>query len=179
MIVGLLVLGFFLSLDNFRVLIALFTVPLILGRSLQGALAFGLWAVVMPLAGLMLGNYVGKTTGTVAEYVGSVALGAYGLYLLIGALRNPEPEEVDHPWALFGIPLSLSLDNLLAGAGLGLLGFAPWISATVFGLTTVVMSLVGLHVGRVAARLIRIRSDLLSGVALIVAAIVLPIAFGN
>jgi putative Mn2+ efflux pump MntP len=62
---------------------------------------------------------------------------------------------------------------------LGLLGFAPWISATVFGLTTVVMSLVGLHVGRVAARLIRIRSDLLSGVALIVAAIVLPIAFGN
>jgi putative Mn2+ efflux pump MntP len=102
-----------------------------------------------------------------------------GLYLLIGALRNPEPDEIDHPWALFGIPLSLSLDNLLAGAGLGLLGFAPWISATAFGLTTAVMSLVGLHVGRAAARLIRIRSDLLSGVALIVAAVVLPIAFGN
>jgi manganese efflux pump family protein len=143
------------------------------------ALVFGLWDGAMPLAGLMLGNYVGETTGTVAEYVGSVALGAYGLYLLIGALRNPEPEEIDHPWALFGIPLSLSLDNLLAGAGLGLLGFAPWISATVFGLTTAVMSLVGLHVGRVAARLIHIRSDLLSGVALIVAAVVLPIAFGN
>jgi manganese efflux pump family protein len=179
MIVELLVLGFFLSLDNFRVSIALGTVPFNVRRSVQVALVFGLWDGAMPLAGLLLGNYVGETTGTVAEYVGSVALGAYGLYLLIGALRNPEPEEIDHPWALFGIPLSLSLDNLLAGAGLGLLGFAPWISATVFGLTTAVMSLVGLHVGRVAARLIHIRSDLLSGVALIVAAVVLPIAFGN
>ncbi|GAA1177084.1 manganese efflux pump MntP family protein [Pseudonocardia alaniniphila] len=179
MIVELLVLGFFLSLDNFRVAIALGTVPFSVRRSLQVALVFGLWDGVMPLVGLMLGNYVSQSTGTVAEYVGSAALGAYGLYLLIGALRKPEPEEIDHPWALFGIPLSLSLDNLLAGAGLGLLGFAPWISATVFGLTTAVMSLVGLHVGRVAARLIRIRSDLLSGVALIVAAVVLPIAFGN
>src|SRR3954466_10618352 len=172
MIVELLVLGFFLSLDNFRVAIALGTVPFSVRRSLQGALVFGLWDCVMPLVGLMLGNYVGETPGTVAEYVGSVALGAYGVYLLIGALRNPEPEEIDHPWALFGIPLSLSLDNLLAGASLGLLGFSPVFSATVFGATTAVMSVAGLFLGRALGRLIRIRADLLSGVALILAAIV-------
>jgi putative Mn2+ efflux pump MntP len=59
-----------------------------------------------------------------------------------------------------------------------LLGFSPWLSATVFGIATALMSLVGLQLGRFAARLIRIRSDLLSGVALITAAIVLPMAFG-
>jgi putative Mn2+ efflux pump MntP len=179
MITELLILSFALSLDNFRVAIALGTVPFGFRRAVQVALTFGLWDGVMPLVGLLVGNYVGETTGTVAEYVGSAALGGYGLYLLIGALRKPEPEQVDQPWALFGIPLSLSLDNLLAGAGLGLLGFSPWISATVFGVTTALMSLVGLQLGRAAARLIRIRSDLLSGIALIVAAIVLPIAFGN
>jgi putative Mn2+ efflux pump MntP len=42
-----------------------------------------------------------------------------------------------------------------------------------------VMSMVGMCLGRVVGRLIRIRADLLSGVTLIVAAIVLPLAFGG
>lgn len=178
MIVELLVLGFVLSLDNFRASIALGTVPFSFRRTLQVALMFGLWDAVMPLAGLLLGSYVSEATGTIAEYVGAIVLGGYGLFLLIHALRNPEPDELDHPWALFGIPFSLSFDNLLAGTSLGLLGFSPWISATVFGVITAVMSLVGLQLGRAAARLIRIRSDILSGVTLIIAAIVLPTVFG-
>ncbi len=156
MIWEVLVLGFVLSLDNFRVSIALGTVPFGVKRAVQVALTFGL-----------------------AEWVGAAALGGYGLYLVISALRNPEPDELDHPWALFGIPLSLSLDNLLAGASLGILGLSPWFSAAVFGVTTAVMSLVGLQLGRAAARLIRIRSDLLSGVTLMIAAVALPLVFGG
>ena len=115
----------------------------------------------------------------VAEWVGAAALGSYGLYLVITALRNPEPEELDHPWALFGIPFTLGLDNLFAGASLGLLGLSPWLSASVFGAITAVMSLIGLQIGRFAARLIRVRSDLLGGVTLIIAAVALPLVFGN
>jgi putative Mn2+ efflux pump MntP len=179
MIWELLVLGFALSLDNFRVSIALGTVPFGVRRVVQVALMFGLWDGVMPLIGLLLGGYVSDSIGPIAEIVGSIALGGYGLYLLGTALRNPEPREMDDPWALFGIPLSLSLDNLLAGASLGLLGFSPVFSATVFGATTAVMSIAGMFLGRVLGRLIRIRADLLSGVTLIIAAIVLPIAFGG
>jgi putative Mn2+ efflux pump MntP len=179
MIWQLLILGFALSLDNFRVSIALGTVPFGVRRVVQVALMFGLLDGVMPLAGLALGGYVGESIGPIAEIAGSIALGAYGLYLLVMALRNPEPAELDHPWALFGIPLTLSLDNLLAGASLGLLGFSPVFSATIFGATTAVMSMVGLCLGRALGRLIRIRTDLLSGVTLIIAAIVLPMAFGG
>jgi len=179
MIGELLVLGFVLSLDNFRVAIALGTVPFGVRRVVQVALMFGLWDGVMPLVGLLLGGYIGESVGEMAEIAGSIVLGGYGLYLLITALRNPEPEELDHPWALFGIPLSLSLDNLLAGASLGLLGFSPFVSATVFGVTTAVMSMAGLLLGRALGRLIKIRTDLFSGITLIVAAIVLPIAFGG
>jgi manganese efflux pump family protein len=177
MIVELLILGLVLSLDNFRASIALGTVPLTFRRTVQVALMFGLWDGVMPLVGLLLGAYVSEATGTIAEYVGAIVMGGYGVYLLISALRHPEPDELDHPWALFGIPFSLSLDNLLAGASLGLLGFPPWISAAVFAVTTALMSFMGLRLGRAAARIIRIRSDLLSGATLIIAAIVLPIAF--
>lgn len=178
MIIEMLILGFVLSLDNFRVAIALGTVPMRIGRALQVAAVFGFLDFVMPLVGLMLGGMVSESTGEIAEYVGSAALGGYGLYLLIGALRRPEPEKLDHPLALFGIPLTLSVDNLFAGAGLGLLGFSPWLSAGVFGVITAVMSLIGLRLGSAAARLIRIRSDVLAGITLITAAIVLPLAFG-
>ncbi|MDQ0382603.1 manganese efflux pump MntP [Amycolatopsis thermophila] len=179
MIWEVLALGFVLSLDNFRVSIALGTVPFGLKRAVQVALAFGLWDAVMPLAGLLVGHQIGESVGDVADVLGAAALGAYGVYLVISALRKPAPDEVDHPWALFGIPLTLSLDNLFAGASLGILGLSPWISATVFGAITAVLSLIGLQVGRAAARLIRIRSDLVSGVTLIIAAAALPLVFGG
>jgi putative Mn2+ efflux pump MntP len=179
MIWEVLIIGFVLSLDNFRVAIALGTVPFGLKRALQVAVVFGLWDGIMPLIGLLIGRQIGDAVGNVAELIGAAALGGYGLFLLISALRNPEPDELDHPWALFGIPLALSLDNLFAGASLGVLGLSPWSAAAVFGVMTALLSLVGLQVGRVAARLIRIRSDLLSGVALIIAAIALPLVFGG
>jgi putative Mn2+ efflux pump MntP len=179
MILELLVLGFVLSLDNFRISIALGTVPFGLKRAAQVALTFGLWDAIMPLVGLLIGNRIGEAVGNVADLVGAAALGAYGLYLVISALRNPEPEELDHPWALFGIPLTLSLDNLFAGASLGILGLSPLFSAAVFGVITAVMSLVGLQLGRAAAGLIRIRPDLLAGVTLVMAAVALPLVFGG
>jgi len=154
-------------------------VPFGLKRAVQVALTFGLWDTIMPLVGLLIGHEIGEAVGSVAEWVGAAALGAYGLYLVITALRNPEPDELDHPWALFGIPFTLSLDNLFAGASLGLLGLSPWLSAGVFRAITAVMSLIGLQLGRAAARLVRISSDLLGGVTLIIAAVALPLVFGN
>lgn len=166
-------------MDNFRSAVALGTVPFSIRRAIQIALIFGFWDAVAPLVGGLLGNLLGEALDPIADYVGPAVLGLYGVYLLVGALRNPAPDEVDHPWVtLFGMPLALSVDNLLAGTALGVLGFPPVIPAVTFGLMTVVMSFAGLCVGRVAARVIPIRSDLLSGISLVTAAIVLPIVFG-
>ena len=173
MIVELLALGFILSLDNFRASIALGTLPFSRLRAVQVALTFGLWDGLAPLVGVLLGGYFGQAIGLYAEYVGAAVMGGYGLYLLVHSLRSAAPEELDHPWMLFGIPLSLSLDNLLAGTSLGLLGFSPVFSATILAAITALMSFVGLCLGRVIGRLIRIRSDLLSGIALVIMAVVL------
>ena len=177
-IAGLLVLAVTLSWDNFRSSVALGTVPFGVRRAVQIALIFGFWDALAPLAGGLLGRYFGDAIGPIADYLGPAVMGAYGLYLLVGAARNPEPDELDHPWVtLFGLPLSLSVDNLIAGTGLGLLGFSPVIPAVIFGAVTAVTSFVGLWLGRLAVRAIPIRSDLLSAVSLLGAAIVLPLVF--
>jgi manganese efflux pump family protein len=142
-------------------------------RSVQVALMFGFWDGVAPLFGILVGHYWSEAIGSTAEYVGAIALGAYGLYLVIRAWRTPAPEELDRPWAVFGLVIPLSADNVVAGTSLGLLGFSPWLAAPVFGVITALMVLVGLQVGRAAAHVVRIRPDLLTGVALVVMATVL------
>jgi putative Mn2+ efflux pump MntP len=173
MIGSLLILGFTLSLDNFRTAIALGQLPLGWRQSMQVALVFGFCDGVAPLVGILIGRYWSETIGSTAEYVGAIALGLYGLFLVVQAWRTEAPEELDRPWAVFGLIVPLSADNIVAGTSLGLLGFSPWLAAPVFGAITALMALVGLYLGRAAAGLIRIRSDLLTGVTLVVMATVM------
>jgi putative Mn2+ efflux pump MntP len=172
MIGSLLILGFTLSLDNFRTAIALGGLQPSWRRSVQVAAMFGFWDGVAPLVGILIGHYWSDTIGETGEYIGAIALGAYGLFLVIRAWRTPAPE-FDKPWAVFGLLIPLSLDNIVAGASLGLLGVSPWLAPLVFGVCTTVMALIGLQLGRAAAHVIRIRPDLLTGVALVVMATVL------
>jgi putative Mn2+ efflux pump MntP len=160
-------------LDNFRTAIALGALRLKWRQAGQVALAFGFWDAVAPLVGILAGHYVSRTIGSSAEYAGAAALGAYGLYLLVQAWGTAAPEEFDQIRALFGLPLPLSLDNVVGGTSLGLLGFSPWLAAPIFGAITVVMSFLGLQLGRAAAHFVRIRSDVLTGVTLVVMATVL------
>jgi putative Mn2+ efflux pump MntP len=142
------------------------------------ALVFGFWDAVAPLVGIIGGVYLARAIGATADYVGAAVLGAYGLYLVVQAWRTPEPEEMDERWALFGLPLPLSVDNVVAGTSLGLLGYSPWLAPPLFGVITAVMTFVGLQVGRAAAHFIDIRSDLLTGVALLIMAVVLGFGLG-
>ena len=169
----LVVIGFTLSVDNFRSALLLGAFRLSWRRSLQVALVFGFWDAVAPLVGILGGAYLGEAIGETAQYVGAGLIAAYGVFLIVRARRTPEPDALDERWFLFGLPIPLSLDNIVAGTSLGLLGFSPWLAPPLFGIMTAVMTLVGLQVGRAAASLIRIRSDLLSGIALLIMAVLL------
>jgi putative Mn2+ efflux pump MntP len=176
-VISLLVLGFVLSLDNFRLAIALGAFKLSWRRALRIGAVFGFWDAFSPLVGLLIGRYFGQAIGPVADTLGPIVLAVYGLYLVVRSLKTQVPEEPDDRWVLFGMPLSLSLDNMVAGTGLGLLGFPPVFSAAVFGTITALMSFVGLQLGRVAARFIPIRSDLLTGIGLLIVAVVLVLGY--
>jgi manganese efflux pump family protein len=177
MIWNLLILGFTLSLDNFRTAVILGALRLTPRHAVQVAVVFGFWDTVAPLVGIIGGDYFAQTIGSSAEYLGAGVLGAYGLFLLVQSWRTPEPEELDQRWALFGLPLPLSVDNVIAGTSLGLLGFSPWVAPPLFGAITAVMTFVGLQIGRAAARYISLRSDLLTGVGLIIMAVAALLGF--
>lgn len=174
----LLLLGFTLSLDSFRVSLSLGAMKLTRARQAHIALAFALCDGLAPLVGLLAGQSLVKYVGAWVEYLGPFVLGLYGCYVIYVARRcggrDGEAQEQDH-WLVFGIPLSLSLDNLVAGASLGLIGFPPLLSAAVIGAMSGAMSLAGLRLGSAAAKYLPVRAEMLGGVALICIAVALAL----
>lgn len=158
---ALLSLALLVGLDNLQVAAAVGLLPMPPGRRLRLALAFGLCEGLMPLAGLALGHGLLRALGPWPEAVEVGVLVACGAVILGLALRAPGLEEAGAAgraeraqpapgWLLFGLPVSLSFDNLLAGVALGTMGYPLLVSALVVGAVSTALCLLGLFAaGRV------------------------------
>ncbi len=170
--IALLTLGFTLSLDNFRMSIALGGLKPTLRRSVRTSFIFALWDGIAPAVGIIVGQYMSEKISSTADVIAAAGLGAYGLFVVVRALRAPEHADPDMRWATRGLPVPLSVDNVAAGASLGLAGYSPWLAPLLFGVITFVMSVAGHQIGRAAAHFIpRIRTDLLTGLAFVAMAL--------
>jgi putative Mn2+ efflux pump MntP len=167
-VIALLTLGVTLSLDNFRMSIALGGLKPTLRRSVKTSFIFGLWDGIAPAVGIIAGHYLSQKIDSTADMIAAVGLGGYGLFVVVQALRSPEHPDPDLRMATRGLPLPLSVDNVAAGASLGLIGYSPWLAPALFGVTTFVMSVAGHQIGRTVAQFIpRLRTDLLTGLAFV------------
>jgi putative Mn2+ efflux pump MntP len=166
--VTLLLLGFALSLDSFRVSLGLGTLKLSRLRQLQIVIAFGVCDALAPLIGLLIGKSLLQVIGPWVEHLGPLLLCAYGVYVIYIAKRcaGSETAETDR-WMVLGLPLSLSLDNLIAGTTLGMIGFPVLLSVMIIGAMSSLFALVGLQLGKTAVNLLKFRADLVGGVVLI------------
>lgn len=172
----LLLLAFTLSLDSFRVSLGLGATRLRPARQAQIVLAFGLCDATAPLVGLLVGQSLVEYLGGWVEHIGPLVLCAYGAYVVYIA-RRCAGEEADEGgrWVVLGLPLSLSLDNLIAGASLGMIGFPVLLSVAIIGATSALLSLAGLWLGSKAINFLKIRTELIGGVALVLIALTLAL----
>jgi manganese efflux pump family protein len=178
--ISLLTLGLTLSLDNFRISIALGGLKPTLLRSVKTSAIFGLWDGLAPLVGIIVGHYLSDRIDSTADLVAALGLAGYGLFVVVRALRTPEHADPDLRWATRGLPLPLSIDNVAAGASLGLAGYSPWLAPPLFAVVTFAMSVAGHQLGRMAAHFVpRIRTDLLTGLAFIAMAALVATGAGG
>ena len=173
---AILSLGFTLSLDNFRTALVLGGMKPSLRQSVKTSFIFGLWDGLAPAVGILVGHFLSDKISSTADVIAAIGLGSYGLYVVVKALVSPEHADPDLRFATRGLPIPLSVDNVAAGAALGIAGFSPWIAPPVFGFITFVMSLAGHQIGRTAAHFVpRIRTDLLTGIAFVAMAVFLVV----
>ena len=174
---GLLSLGFVLSLDNFRSSLVLGGLKPTFLQSVKTSAIFGVWDGLAPVVGILVGHLLRDRLHNAADTGAMIGLGVYGVFLIIRALVSPQKADPDLRWARFGLPIPLSVDNVAAGAALGVAGYSPWLAPVLFGIMTFVMSVAGHQIGRTVAHFFtfipKLNLDLVTGAVFLLMAILM------
>jgi manganese efflux pump family protein len=167
-----LVFGVMAGTDNFQAACALGMLPLKAERKLALAAMFGVCESASTLAGLLTGQFV-RVYAFPGRFSGAIALLISGGVILYLSLTEHGVEGfASDGWMVFGLPLSLSMDNLVGGAGLGASGFPPILSAIVIGAVCSALSFAGFFFGGRGRALVPERATMISGVWLVTLAVI-------
>ncbi|MBV9497019.1 MAG: manganese efflux pump [Acidobacteria bacterium] len=164
----LLLLGVLAGIDNLQVAAALSVAPLSRMRRVLLAVAFTICETTSPLVGYALATSLRSRLGAMFDHATPFIVIGCGAAIVWLALREQDTAPiVNSNWTIFGLPLSLSLDNLLVGVSLGSFGYRPAVAALAIGGTSALLCLCGIVFGTRIRRLIPERAELASGAALI------------
>jgi len=175
---SLVLLALGLSMDATAVAMTSgFTAPRVRPRdALLLALLFGLSQGVMPLIGWAAGAHFASILSAWDHWVAFVLLGGIGAKMLYDAIRHEEhaaataPQDPRSPFDLHMLvllALATSIDALVAGLTLPLLGVPPLAAAGVIGATTFVLSLAGVEAGRRFGDKLGKKLDVVGGLVLV------------
>ena len=169
--IAVIFLGLALGLDSFRASLAMGSSGLGAARAFRVALAFGVCDGAAPLVGFALNRTTAAYFASWSELIAPAVLIGFGAYVLLKRLEDEEAEP-EGGWAVLGVPLCLSLDNLVAGIGLGTLSLPVVPSAILIGALSGAMSLAGLALGRLGRLSLPASVERLSGLLLVALGVV-------
>jgi len=137
--------------------------------------------IFMPLIGLWLGDFLGKSMGKTAAFIGALVLIFIGLQMLKDAWEkrssgiscpNVKPlKQNSFPvglWALMLISLSVSLDALTAGLGLGVMHVNLMLTVVTVGIVAGLMTFLGLAFGNKLGTWLGVKANFFGGTILII-----------
>lgn len=172
---GILLLAFGLSMDAMAVAAArgLGARKIRLRHVALVASFFGGFQALMPLIGFLLGRQVGPFVAAWDHWIIFGVLGGIGAKMIWEAVHGGAAELAPDEAALFGLRVMLvlaiatSIDALAAGFTLPLLGAPLVLSLATIGITTAILSALGLFAGHRFGTALGRRLDVLGGVVLI------------
>ncbi|MBW5445954.1 manganese efflux pump [Cohnella sp. CFH 77786] len=109
-----------------------------------------LFHILMPLGGMVTGQYVSSLLGGVATSAAGALLLLLGGHMVYSSLRGDKSESIDHRtgWGLLVFSLSVSIDSFSVGVSLGMFSGHLLFTVLMFGFFGGLMSVLGLLLGR-------------------------------
>lgn len=143
------------------------------GQFLKIAAMFGLFQAAMPILGWAVADRFSAAIDAWQHWIAFVLLAGIGAKMLYEARNVPAEGDGAKVEAAFGfwrvtvLAVATSIDALAAGVTLPTLGVPVLVAASVIGVTTMVLSLVGVVLGRHFGARVGRKLDALGGVLLI------------
>jgi manganese efflux pump family protein len=165
-----------LCLDTLVVAAALGASGLAPRKRLRVTLLLAGFEALMPLVGVGVGQALGRAVGSGAGYIASAALVAFGVFLLLADDDHDETEKVvmlskAQGFALVGLGVSISLDELAVGFSIGLLHVPLFAAIVLIAIQAFVAAQIGVRLGArlgdaARGRIAQLASFMLIGVGL-------------
>jgi putative Mn2+ efflux pump MntP len=140
------------------------------GQNFRIAWHFGLFQALMPLIGWVLGKGMDRWVGQWDHWVAFFLLLGVGGHMLWEAMTHGEERaqtDRSRKWSLVMLSTAVSIDALVVGVAFGVREISPWWPCLLIGITTGIMSLIGLHLGRRAKAKFGKPAEILGGIVLI------------
>jgi len=143
-----------------------------LREALRTGLIFGVIEGLTPLVGWAAGRVAAPYVTAWDHWIAFTLLGVIGLLMIKAGLSDDNAEE-EKPqthgfWVLAVTGLATSIDAMVVGAGLAMMGADILVTAAAIAVSTFVMVTAGVMLGRVLGVIAGKRAELAGGVILIV-----------
>ena len=171
-----------LAIDTFVLGTALGAAGLMKRARLRTSLILTSFEAGMPVVGFLVGAAIGGVIGRWADYFAAAVLAVAGAWML----RSDDDEngeeqrsvrllESAHGWAIVVLGLSISLDELAIGFGVGLLRLPLLLLVGLIAVQAFLAAQIGLRLGSHLAERARQAAGRLAGALLVLAAVLVAV----
>ncbi|QMV41768.1 manganese efflux pump MntP [Cohnella cholangitidis] len=164
----ILVMAVALGMDAFSLGVGIGLKGVRLYDILKLSTIIAIFHVLMPLGGMVTGQYVSGLLGGIATSVAGALLLLLGGHMVYSSLRGESVDSFDHRtvWGMLVFSFSVSIDSFSVGVSLGMFSAHVWLTVLMFGFFGGLMSVMGLMLGRRASRSLGEYGEALGGVIL-------------
>jgi putative Mn2+ efflux pump MntP len=138
--------------------------------ALKAGAVFGVVEAMTPLIGWALGMVAAGLVERIDHWIAFVLLAAVGGKMIWESFQPVEEDgeapRISGPLALIATAIGTSIDAAAVGVGLAFLGVNIWIIALCIGLTTFVLTTIGMLIGKIVGGRFGKKAEFLGGVAL-------------
>jgi len=143
-----------------------------LSGAVKAGLVFGVIEAITPLIGWALGMVAAGLVERIDHWIAFGLLAAVGGKMSWEATRplagdSGEAPRRSGPWGLIATAVGTSIDAAAVGVGLAFIGANIWVIAASIGITTFLLTTIGMLIGRAVGQRFGKMAELLGGITLI------------
>jgi putative Mn2+ efflux pump MntP len=138
-------------------------------KALRIALFFGFFQLLMPLIGWGIGLGLEKIITKYDHWVAFLLLFGIGLKMIFESFKSKEEKnkDINNLKILFLLAIATSIDALVVGMTFGLIPVNIWFAVLVIGITTFLLSLISVYIGKKCGETWSQKAEIIGGLILV------------